>query len=94
VLLGRDADDALGSADTAERITGGLAAANHPHEFLNLSYPDAGHDLSLPNVPTSIRSTGSFVWGGTAAGAAGANAEWWSELAAFLDRHLCAENAC
>ena len=95
VLVGSGSDDQIwASAALAELIDARLAAADHPYEVLERSYPDAGHDLTLPNVPTAIRSFGSFRWGGTAAGAAAANGQWWEELVGFLDRHLCADEPC
>ena len=53
-----------------------------------LAFPDAGHLISLPYLPTRTSGLhplgGRFAYGGTQAGTAAARVAAWREMLAFL----------
>lgn len=95
VLLISGADDAMWpSATFADEVMERLRAANFPHPYEHLRYPDAGHLILTPHVPTTVQASGHpiaksfFAYGGTPKGGAFANADSWARVLTFLDTHL------
>jgi dienelactone hydrolase len=90
VLLVSGADDQLiPSSPAAEAVVRRLRAARHPYPYLHHSYPDAGHVILLPYLPTPPRARmGPWLSGGTAAGYARADAESWPLVLRFLAHAL------
>jgi dienelactone hydrolase len=84
-------DDRLIPSDAmVKEMTERLKAHAFPYRYIHLSYPDAGHSISFPYEPTTIRrpihpySKRPYTAGGTAEGEAAANADSWPKLIAFL----------
>jgi dienelactone hydrolase len=95
VLLISGADDAMWpSATFADEVMDRLRAANFPHPYEHLRYPNAGHLILTPHVPTTVHASGHplaksfFAYGGTPKGGAFANADSWQRVLQFLDTHL------
>jgi hypothetical protein len=69
-----------------------LAEKHHPYPDQHLAYPDAGHLIGPPYVPTTVRDIkhnvtgGYFALGGTPKGSAFARADHWPKVLAFLDQ--------
>lgn len=98
VLLISGEDDALWpSATFAEIARTHLAAANHPHAVEHLAYPNAGHTIDIPYLPTTVLSRPHPVsqiplaYGGTAEGNAAASAASWTEVLRFLSQAVAAK---
>jgi hypothetical protein len=72
----------------ADAIAQRRRAAGVDEADVLLSFPDAGHFVRPPVTPTTVPWNGALVSGGTASGNARAQAEAWSALLSFLDRHL------
>lgn len=74
----------------AAEVAQALQAAGHPHAVAHLDYPDAGHALQAPGVPTTEISRAHAVsgivltGGGDAAANARANADSWAAVQRFL----------
>ena len=64
-----------------------LAAHEHPFASRHVHYPDAGHLMRPPGVPTRVLD-GKFRLGGTPEGQAAANRAAWLETVAFLRERL------
>ena len=66
--------------------------ARFPHSVRRLTYPDAGHLITLPYLPARISGIhplgGNFAYGGTRSGTAAARAAAWREILAFLTATL------
>jgi hypothetical protein len=69
------------------QIMNRLAAHEHPYRSRHVHYPNAGHLMRPPGVPTSILD-GKFALGGTPPGQATANRAAWLETVAFLRESL------
>jgi len=67
----------------ADRVMDRLARRRHPFPYEHLAYADAGHVITRPYVATA-----ALPHGGTAAGAARANADSWPRGLAFLQANL------
>lgn len=73
-----------------KEMTDWLKIHAFPYRYVHLSYPDAGHSISFPYEPTTIRrpihpySKRPYTAGGTAEGDAKANADSWPKIIAFL----------
>jgi dienelactone hydrolase len=88
VLLVSGGDDRMWPATRMGRqIMDRLAAHRHPFASRHLQYPDAGHLMRPPGVPTSVLE-GKFVLGGTPAAQAAANRAAWLETVTFLRESL------
>jgi dienelactone hydrolase len=91
VLLISGDDDALWpSTPFSELAVERLQKARHPYPVRHLGYPDAGHSIQLPYVPTTVLarphpvSGVSLANGGTAAGNARACEDSWRGTLEFL----------
>jgi len=82
-------DRALPAALSARRIADRLAGAGHPYPDAALIYPDAGHFIGLPNLPTTgdriqLGTGAAQLFGGTAAANAAASTDSWPRVIRFL----------
>jgi dienelactone hydrolase len=91
VLLITGKDDRLAPRfELAEIARRRLERNRHPWRYQHLSYDDAGHAIEPPFVPTTTDafvhpvSKEKMALGGTAAGRAHANADFWPKTLAFL----------
>jgi len=85
LLVSGEDDQLIPSSPAAEAVVRRLRAAHHPYPYLHRSYPDAGHVILLPFLPTPPRDRiGPWLSGGTAAGYAHADAESWPLALRFL----------
>ena len=83
LLVSGDGDRMWPASRMAHQIMERLAAHNHPFTSRHVHYPNAGHLMRPPGVPTSVLD-GKFALGGTPAGQAAANRAAWLETVAFL----------
>ncbi len=95
VLLLSGGDDGYWpSTAYARHIEQQLHDHRHPHEVLRLDYPDAGHFIQHPLVPTTVIARAHPVsgivmtGGGTPAANARANRESWPQCVDFLRRSV------
>lgn len=90
LLLSAGDDGYWPSTRYAAEVAQALQAAGHPHAVAHLDYPDAGHALQAPGVPTTEISRAHAVsgivltGGGDAAANARANADSWAAVHRFL----------
>ncbi len=90
LLLSAGDDGYWPSSHYAREVAQALKAAQHPHAVSHLDYPEAGHALQAPGVPTTQISRPHAVsgivltGGGNAAANARANAESWAAVQRFL----------
>jgi dienelactone hydrolase len=94
MLISGEADAMWPSTVMADMALQRLTSNGHPYPDVHLAYPDAGHGIRPPHVPTTVTATlhpvdGSlYALGGTPQGNARANAESWPRVLAFLHDHL------
>lgn len=93
VLLISGGDDGFWpSSDYARHVAEQLQENGHPHCVEHLDYPEAGHYIQPPHVPTTFIAKAHPVSGvvltagGTPAANALANADSWKNVLQFLDR--------
>lgn len=90
LLLSGEADALWPSVALSEIVVERLAREGFPHPVTHLRYPDAGHLIGTPYLPTTVTSAfnpsarSRLTFGGTAAGTAAANADSWLRVIAFL----------
>jgi hypothetical protein len=85
VLLFSGDDDRMWPAGRmCDAVIARLAAHRHPHGFAHHRYPDAGHLLRAPCMPTSVVDSPMMALGGAARGQALANRHSWCELLGTL----------
>lgn len=91
VLLLSGEDDAMWpSVRMGEMVMERLRAHDHPYPDRHLRYPGAGHLLSFPYLPPSVRPARHsaiglpFAYGGNPRDQARANADSWHTVLAFL----------
>ncbi|MDF9745267.1 acyl-CoA thioester hydrolase/BAAT C-terminal domain-containing protein [Natrinema salsiterrestre] len=79
VLLVSGGDDRLwNAAELSSLAIDRLEARDFEHEYDHLIFEDAGHAIHYPYVPTANRAESEqYVMGGTPAGYAEADAEYW-----------------
>jgi len=88
ILLVSGDDDRMWPASRMGRqIMDRLAAHQHPFTSRHVHYPNAGHLMRPPGVPTSILD-GKFALGGKPPSQATANRAAWLEAVAFLRESL------
>jgi dienelactone hydrolase len=97
VLLLSGGDDGYWpSTDYAAAIVQTLQAARHPYPVVHRDFPEAGHAIQAPHVPTTRISQAHAVsgivltGGGNAAVNASANEESWRTVLAFLAEAVAA----
>jgi bile acid acyltransferase/acyl-CoA thioester hydrolase-like protein len=83
LLVSGDGDAMWPASRMGHQIMERLAAHQHPFTSRHVHYPNAGHLMRPPGVPTSVLD-GKFALGGTPAGQAAANRAAWLETVAFL----------
>jgi dienelactone hydrolase len=94
LMISGEADAMWPSTQLAEIAVGGLKAANHAYAYEHVSYPDAGHSIRAPYIPTTVTNMqhpvdgGLYALGGTPEGNARANADSWRRVLDFLNEHL------
>jgi dienelactone hydrolase len=96
LLLVSGGDDHLWpAAEMSEAILARLKNKNFAHAAEHLHYPDAGHMLRYPFLPTTPRSSSHkhlrgarFSFGGTPEADAAAQEDAWRHAIAFLQKHL------
>lgn len=86
LLFSGDADRLWPSATLSQLALDRLVANGHPYLDAHHRYPDAGHLIQSPYVPTGGPELTQF--GGTAAGMAAANADSWPRVVALLQTWL------
>jgi hypothetical protein len=75
-------------------VLGRLAEHHHPYPDRNISYPDAGHYIRPPFMPTTVNRRRHPVFhmimefGGNSRGDAVAAADSWPKVLGFLERNL------
>ncbi|HEU4557529.1 MAG TPA: acyl-CoA thioesterase/bile acid-CoA:amino acid N-acyltransferase family protein [Longimicrobium sp.] len=88
LVTGED-DQMIPSTPSAVAVMRRLAAARHPYPDQHLSYPDAGHVILAPRLPTPPRARlGPWSTGGTPEGYARADAASWPAVLRFLEDAL------
>jgi dienelactone hydrolase len=87
LLVSGDTDGMWPASRMARQIMERLAAHKHPFTSRHVHYPNAGHLMRPPGVPTSVLD-GKFALGGTPSGQAAANRAAWLETVAFLVESL------
>lgn len=93
VLLAGEDDDLWASATLARRLRDRLADAGYEHDVDCRTYPDAGHAIGVPYLPTTHRSSageGRFkmALGGSPSGYAAADESAWKAMLDCLERSL------
>lgn len=95
MLVSGGDDHVWPAAEMAEAIRARLKTRGFPHAVEHLHYPDAGHMLRYPFLPTSSRESrhrhlrnARFSFGGSAAADAHANADSWRQAIRFLRASL------
>jgi dienelactone hydrolase len=96
LLLVSGGDDHLWpAAEMSEAILARLKNKNFAHAVERLHYPDAGHMLRYPFLPTTPRASSNqhlrgakFSFGGTPEADAAAQEDAWRRAIAFLQKHL------
>jgi dienelactone hydrolase len=96
ILLISGGDDHLWpAAEMSEAILVRLKQKHFPHAFEHLHYPEAGHMLRYPFLPTTPRVSSNkhlrgakFSFGGNAEADADAQCDSWRRSVAFLKKHL------
>jgi hypothetical protein len=74
----------------SEMVVERLREHHHPHSFRHLSYPQAGHGIRIPHLPTTVNAgrhpiRGFLVArGGEPAAHARAQRDVWPEALGFL----------
>ena len=90
LLVSGDADQMWPSSRYADMVMRRLREHGHAYPDQHLAYPDAGHTLNFPYVPTTVLAskhplTGHvFAYGGTPQGQARAREDSWPKVLAFL----------
>jgi pimeloyl-ACP methyl ester carboxylesterase len=84
LLLAGEDDQVWPSVDMATQLIDRRARA----EDRLLAFPDAGHLLRPPVIPTTAPGDGVLLSGGTAAGNARAQADGWHAILDFLALHV------
>jgi dienelactone hydrolase len=87
LLVSGDDDRMWPASRMGQQIMLRLADHNHPFNSRHFHYPNAGHFMRPPGVPTGVID-GKFAMGGTPAGQAAANRAAWEETVAFLQTSL------
>ena len=94
LMISGEADAMWPSTQLAEIAVAGLRDANHPYAFEHVSYPNAGHSIRAPYIPTAVTDMqhpvdgGLYALGGTPEGNARANEDSWRRVLQFLNEHL------
>jgi dienelactone hydrolase len=87
-----EADDMWPAVELSDVVLRRTTKARFPHSVRRLTYPDAGHLITLPYLPARISGIhplgGNFAYGGTRSGTAAARAAAWAEMLAFLTTTL------
>jgi dienelactone hydrolase len=92
LLISGDADAMWPGSLFSQRVMARLKEHRHPYPDQHLSYPNAGHLIGAPYVPTTVSDIqhavtgGYFALGGTPAGTAFARADSWPRVIAFLEQ--------
>ena len=96
LLLSAGDDGYWPSTEYAREVTRRLREAGHAHVVRHIDYPQAGHALQAPTVPTTQIARAHAVsgivltGGGSAAANASANRASWHEVLAFLGAAVAA----
>ena len=94
ILMISGQEDHMSSPKLAEIAEQRAKHYNFSFDVEHLSYPDAGHLLTLPYLPTTIRQSRHPIrhvdvdFGGTPAGDAFARADSWPKVLKFLQKNL------
>ena len=88
LLLGGEDDQMWPSAAMVEAIVRRRQQAGHAEGDRAVTFPEAGHFLGAPIVPTTVTWTESLYGGGTPEGIARAQVEAWQQILSFLAAHL------
>jgi dienelactone hydrolase len=94
ILMISGQEDHMSSRKLAEIAEQRAKHYNFSFDVEHLSYPDAGHLLTLPYLPTTIRQSRHPIrhvdvdYGGTPAGDAFARADSWPKVLKFLQKNL------
>ena len=92
LMLCGEADDMWPAIEMTDVVLRRTSEARFPHSVRRLTYPDAGHMITLPYMPARTSSVhplgGNFAYGGTRAGVAAARAAAWREMLSFLTTAL------
>ena len=89
ILMITGEDDAMWpSSPYAELGMRRLRQHDFPHRYEHLCYAGAGHNVGVPNLPTTLMPSRYLAMGGRPADTARASRESWAVMLAFLDESL------
>lgn len=89
LLISAGDDQVWASKRLSEIAAVQLRRVDYAHEFEHASYPDAGHFVNAPYVPTANRRVADdLLIGGTPAAYATADADSWPRVLAYLQKGL------
>jgi len=92
LILCGETDDMWPSIELTDVVLERTAKAGFPYPVRRLTFPDAGHLITLPCLPARTSGLhplgGRFAYGGTQAGTAAARVAAWREMLAFLTAAL------
>jgi dienelactone hydrolase len=87
-----EADDMWPAIEMTDVVLRRTSKAGFPHAVRRITFPDAGHLITLPYLPALTSGVhplgGNFAYGGTRAGTAAARAAAWQEMLDFLSGAL------
>ncbi len=88
LIMCGEADDMWPAVELTDIVLRRTTQARFPHPVRRLTFPDAGHLITLPYLPVLTSAVhplgGTFVLGGTRAGTAAARVTAWREMLKFL----------
>ena len=84
LLVSGENDQLWPSSLMSDQVVERLARHGHPYPSAHRHYPDAGHFLRPPHVPTTGLESGALALGGSSQGQAAANADAWVHVLTFL----------
>ena len=87
VISGTD-DQVWPSTRLSERMIERLKAHDHPFPYEHLRYEGAGHMITLPRSKPEMRFRRRFEVGGSREANEFADADSWSRVVDFLEKHL------
>ena len=96
LLIGGEDDQMWPSALFARRVADRLKAHNHPHPDRLVTYPNVGHLIGPPGLPTTQTASlhpvtgGVFTFGGQPAAVAAAQFDAWPQVVAHFQTALAA----
>ncbi|MDQ3638472.1 MAG: dienelactone hydrolase family protein [Actinomycetota bacterium] len=88
LLISGTADQMWPSTRLSKRVIERLKAHDHPFPYEHLRYEGAGHMITLPNAEPPASWSSRYEVGGTQEANEFANADSWTKVLSFLEKHL------